>query len=139
MLVRLLYASRPIPSLSAEDLLLIQQQSQLNNPGHGITGLLCCSAGIFLQVLEGSRPAVNHLYGRISADPRHLEPTLLVYEEIRERRFERWGMGMIDLARLNPALLLKYSETATLDPYSVSGPVSMLLIEELASRASVIS
>jgi hypothetical protein len=138
MLVRLLYASRPIPSLGADDLLLIQQQSQLNNPNRGITGLLCCSSGVFLQVLEGSRLAVNHLYNRISADPRHLEPTLLVYEEIRERRFERWGMGIVDLARLNPALLLKYSETATLDPCAVSGPVSMLLIEELASRASVI-
>ena len=43
-----------------------------------------------------------------------------------------------NMARLNRALLLKYSETATLDPYSVSGAVSMALFEELVATASVV-
>ena len=42
------------------------------------------------------------------------------------------------MARLNPALLLKYSERATLDPYAVSGEVSMSLFEELVATASVV-
>jgi hypothetical protein len=33
--------------------------------------VLCYAGGIFLQVLEGGRGAVNALYNRIVADPRH--------------------------------------------------------------------
>ena len=39
---------------------------------------------------------------------------------------------------LNPALLLKYSESATLDPYAVSGAVSMALFQELMATASIV-
>jgi hypothetical protein len=38
-------------------------------PGLGITGVLCFSAGIFLQVLEGGRSAVNELYNHIVRRP----------------------------------------------------------------------
>jgi len=62
---------------------------------------------------------------------------LLSYEEISERSFACWSMGQVSLSRLNPALLMKYSETATLDPYSVSGEASMALFKELAATASV--
>ena len=59
------------------------------------------------------------------------------HEEIGERRFAGWAMGLIDLSRLNPALLLKYSEAAVLDPYALSGRVSMALFDELIATASV--
>jgi GTP cyclohydrolase I len=36
---------------------------------HGVTGVLCYADGIFLQVLEGGRGAVNALYNRIVARP----------------------------------------------------------------------
>jgi len=32
-----------------------------------------------------------------------------------ERRFGHWAMGHVHIAKVNAALLLKYSETATLD------------------------
>jgi hypothetical protein len=63
---------------------------------------------------------------------------VLLYEEIGERRFASWSMGQANMSRLNPSLLLKYSATATLDPYSVSGSVSLALFEELVATASVI-
>lgn len=137
MLVRLLYASRAAASVDADALSTILKQSKLNNPRVGVTGVLCFSGGIFLQVLEGGRSAVSRLYNRIAADARHTEVVLLSYEEIGERRFTGWAMGQVNLSRLNPALLLKYSETATLDPYAVSGAVSMALFEELVATASV--
>ena len=137
MLVRLLYASRAAASVDADALVAILKQSKANNPGLGVTGVLCFSGGIFLQVLEGGRSTVSRLYNRIASDPRHTEVVLLNYEEIGERRFAGWAMGQVNLARLNPALLLKYSETATLDPYTVSGAVSMALFEELVATASV--
>ena len=136
MLVRLLYASRAAASVDADALRTILKQSMANNPGLGVTGVLCFSGGLFLQVLEGGRANVNRLYNRIAADPRHTDVELLCYEEIGERRFAGWSMGQVNLARLNPALLLKYSETDALDPYSVSGQVSMALFEELVATAS---
>lgn len=138
MLVRLLYASRAVPAVSQDELLAILKKSKANNPALGITGVLCLSDGIFLQALEGGRGAVNRLYNRIVADPRHTDVQLLRYEEIGERRFAGWSMGQVNMARLNRALLLKYSETAALDPFAVSGTVSMALFEELVATASVV-
>ena len=138
MLVRLMYASRAAASVDQEELVAILRKSKANNPAIGVTGVLCYSEGVFLQVLEGGRSAVNRLYNRIASDPRHTQVELLSYAEIGERRFAGWSMGQVDMARLNPALLLKYSERATLDPYAVSGEVSMSLFEELVATASVV-
>ena len=139
MLVRLLYASRASSAPIAPDTMLaILRQSKTNNPVHGITGVLCCSQDIFLQVLEGGRSAVNKLYNRISADPRHKDVELLSYQQISERRFAGWSMGQVNLTRLNPGLLLKYSASASLDPYSVSGEVSLALLDELVATASIL-
>jgi hypothetical protein len=139
MLVRLMYASRAAESVNADELTAILKKSKENNPATGITGVLCfCfNANIFLQVLEGSRDAVSALYNRIAQDPRHRQVVLLSYEEIGERHFSSWSMGQVNMNRLNPALLLKYSERAVLDPYSVSGKASLALFNELVATASV--
>ena len=93
MLVRLMYASRAAAAVNHDELLAILRKSKVNNPRHGVTGVLCYSGGIFLQVLEGGRSAVNHLYNRIAA---------------------------------------------VLDPYAVSGEVSMALFQELMATASIV-
>ncbi len=139
MLVRLLYASRAAKNLDATGLASIVKQSKANNPKIGVTGVLCFSDGIFLQVLEGGRNAVSSIYNCIASDSRHTDVVILHYEEIMERHFAGWAMGEVNLSRLNPALLLKYSETATLDPYKVSGTVSMALFHELVATAAVMS
>ena len=138
MLVRLMYASRAVPAVDQEELIAILRKSKANNPSLGVTGVLCFSEGIFLQVLEGGRSAVNKLYNRIAGDSRHNDVTLLCYEEIGERSFAGWSMGQVNMSRLNPALLLKYSERPALDPYGVSGAVSMALFNELVATASVV-
>ena len=138
MLVRLMYASRAVPAVDQDELIAILKKSKANNPKAGITGVLCFSEGIFIQVLEGGRDAVNRLYNRIAADERHGDVVLLNYEEIAERRFAGWSMGQVNMSRLNPALLLRYSECARLDPYSVSGKVTAALFDELVATAAVI-
>ena len=138
MLVRLMYASRAEAAVNQEALVAILRKSKANNPAAGITGVLCFSEGIFLQALEGGRSAVNQLYNRIVGDPRHGQVELLCYEEIGERRFAGWSMGQVNMGRLNPGLLLKYSERPTLDPYAVSGAVSMALFHELMATASIV-
>ena len=63
---------------------------------------------------------------------------LLHYEEIAERRFAGWSMGQVNLQRLNPGLVLKYSETAKLDPYRMSGRALMALFHELVSSGAIV-
>ncbi|MEW6466820.1 BLUF domain-containing protein [Tibeticola sp.] len=137
MLVRLLYASRAVDPSPAviEDILA---QSRQFNPTCGITGILVYGGGIFLQALEGGRAAVNELYGHIVRDARHKDVVLLHYDEITERRFGGWTMGQVNVARVNTSLLLKYAERAELDPYAVSGRVSLALLEELMATASIV-
>ncbi|MDL2336259.1 MAG: BLUF domain-containing protein [Pseudomonadota bacterium] len=138
MLVRLMYASRAADSVNQNELVSILKKSKANNPDIGVTGVLCFSAGIFLQVLEGGRSPVSALYNRIANDPRHHDVVLLSYEEVEERHFAGWSMGRANLSRLNPALVMKYSETALLNPYAVSGKMSMSLFNELVASAAII-
>ncbi len=137
MLVRLLYASRAVDA-GPETIENILSQSRQFNPTGGITGILCYGGGIFLQAIEGGRAAVSELYAHIQKDPRHKDVVLLHYQEISERRYSGWTMGQVDVTRVNTSILLKYSERAELDPYSVSGTVSMALLEELMATASII-
>ena len=136
MLVRLLYASRAIDAASAK-IEEILAQSRQGNPGLGITGILCYGGGIFLQAIEGGRNAVSELYGHIQRDPRHKDVILLHYEEISERRFSGWTMGQVNMSKINASILLKYAEKPELDPYNVSGKVSLALLEELMATASI--
>ena len=138
MLVRLMYVSRALEAVRPETLNAILRKSTHDNPGAGVTGVLCFSGEIFLQVLEGGRSQISKLYNRITQDPRHTDVVLLSYEEIEERSFAGWSMGQVNMGRLNPALLLKYAEAAVLDPYAVSGKVSMALLNELVATASVL-
>lgn len=141
MLVRLMYASRTAADLDAEALSAILRQCKDHNPAEGITGLLChCpTSGIFMQALEGGRSAVNQLYLKIARDPRHTDVELLHYSQIAERRFASWSMGMVNMSRLNPALLLKYSSTPMLDPYRMPGSASLALFDELVATASIMA
>jgi hypothetical protein len=139
MLVRLLYGSRRATPLSEPVEDAIQARSQKYNPEHGITGILCYNDTLFLQVLEGGRDEVCELYNAIAADKRHTHVRILCYEEITERRFGGWTMGQVNVAKVNPSLLLKYAERAELDPFSGPGRASMALLEELIATASVVS
>ena len=141
MLVRLLYASRASGEVDDALIASIVERSQKYNVEHGITGILCTDTHtkVFLQVLEGSRPAVNTLYGSIVRDPRHRDITLLDYAEITERRFASWRMGNVNLNRVNLGSILRFSENAVLDPFSMSGQSAFALLEELTATAAIVS
>ncbi len=138
MLVRLLYVSRAQSPEVANTTQSILDSARKYNIANGITGILCFGGGLYLQAVEGGRTQVNELYGHIVRDPRHRDVVLLDYQEISERRFGGWTMGQVNLAKLNTSIVLKYSEKPELDPYSVSGTVSLALLEELMLTASII-
>ena len=136
MLVRLLYCSRAVDT-SPDAIEAILTQSRQHNPEMGITGILCYGGGIFLQAIEGGRMQVSDLFGHIQKDVRHKDVALLHYEEIFERRFGGWSMGQVNVSKVNHSILLKYSEKPELDPYAVSGLVSLALLEDLMATAAI--
>ena len=136
MLVRLLYCSRAVDT-SPDAIESILAQSRQHNPVSGITGILCYGGGIFLQAIEGGRMQVSELFGHIGKDARHKDVALLSFEEIFERRFGGWSMGQVNISKVNQSILLKYSEKAELDPYAVSGKVSLALLEDLMATANI--
>ena len=137
MLVRLLYASRAVDN-SPEAVEAILAQARAHKTSCGISGILCYGAGTFRQAIEGGRTAISELYGHIQRDARHKDVVLLHYEEISERRFGGWTMGQVNLSKLNASTLLKYSEKPELNPYAVSGKVSLALLEELMATAAIV-
>ena len=139
MIVRCLYASRAAAPLKPAVIEGILEQSRTQNPPRGITGILCYSGDVFIQVLEGGRDEVCGLFNAIVRDARHTHVRLLAYDEIRERKFSNWTMGHVDLSRINPGLLLKYHEKAVLNPFACSGDATMALLDELVASASIIS
>ena len=141
MLVRLLYASRATEEPDAALLKSILARSQAQNLEHGITGLLCTypEGRVFLQALEGERGEVNRLYQNIVRDRRHEKVTLLHYAEIEERCFSSWRMGRVDLKKVNLSTILRFSEKAELDPFTMTGAGAMALLEELAATAAIVS
>ncbi len=141
MLVRLVYASRATGPIDEALVGSILEASRRNNSARGITGILCThpESGVFLQALEGGREAVNALYGTLLQDPRHGDITLLAYDEIDERRFASWRMGIVDLNKVNRSSVLRYSETVALDPFSMDGTRALGLLEELTEGAAILS
>jgi hypothetical protein len=139
MLVRFLYASRPSGPLTRQQIDLILEQSRRNNPRAGVTGILCYTTELFIQVLEGGRDEVCKLFNGIISDDRHLDVRILVFEEISERRFSNWTMGQVDISKINAGLLLKYFKKADLDPFDASGHATMALIQELVATAAIVS
>ena len=136
MLIQLTYASRTSKTLVPEDLKDILAASQRNNARVGVTGALCLANGIFLQQLEGDRTAVSLLYHRILLDPRHRDPAILDFSEIVARKFTQWSMGSLSSLESNRAIYLKYSRSASFDPYTMSPTALRAFFDEVMNNAA---
>ena len=139
MLVRCLYASHVAKPLTPSLLDSILEQSCKNNPILGVTGLLCFTKNIFVQIIEGGRDEVNQLFLAIARDDRHREVRLLAFDEVSQRRFSNWTMGQVDIDSINVALILKYTEKPELNPFACSGQATMALLDDLVATGSVLS
>jgi hypothetical protein len=127
MLVRLLYVSKEIasqPSKFAESNI---EKFRKRNQANEISGVLCSGEGVFLQVLEGERSAVNKLYVDICMDQRHADIELLHYEEVKERAFHAWSMDYIPMATLCEMIKIQNPD---FDPYLSSGKLAINCVIE---------
>ena len=136
MLIQLTYASRTSKILAPGDLKAILEASQRNNARVGVTGALCLANGIFLQQLEGDRSAVSLLYHRILLDPRHRDPAILDFSEITSRKFTQWSMGSLASLESNRSIYLKYSRSASFDPYTMSPTTMRAFFDEIMQNAA---
>ncbi len=130
MHVRLLYVSRAVGPQTTTVTASILLTARRHNRANGITGVLCNGQGLYLQVLEGERNAVNALYAHIVADPRHTDVVLLHLAETTQRRYPDWSMAHVSLAADDPMIAMKHPE---FDPYSASGAVVLGLVEDLVA------
>ena len=128
MQVRILYVSRAVGPQTTTVTASILAKAQARNTADGIGGVLCQGQGLYLQVLEGERGAVNRLYARIVADPRHTDVEMLRLEEVTQLRFANWSMALVELSASDPMVSLKHPE---FDPYSAPGATVMTMVDEL--------
>jgi hypothetical protein len=74
---------------------LTQMAANLNRMDH-ITGMLMQADGVFVQLIEGPREAVNHLWARILHDPRHHAIVQLYHRrEVESRACSGWDMRYV--------------------------------------------
>jgi len=96
-MLSLVYVSTSVKPLNDEELLDILKISRENNSSKDVTGLLLYKGGNFMQVLEGPDEAVEALYEKIKADPRHKDVNVLSREQISARQFPTWEMAFQNL------------------------------------------
>lgn len=145
-LIRLVYASRSTFTRSANHQGLdpgvarILAKSRKNNMQRQIVGGLLFGDGCFLQCLEGEAQAVQALYIKIEADPRHRDVTVLSQRPIAQRSFAAWSMKYVPGEQALSALLRHWG-MARFDPYSLSPDrlaAAVSLMQDVAEGADTL-
>ncbi len=128
-LYRLAYASLVNKKLNKMDLREILSRSVNNNMRDNIGGALLFNAGTFLQVLEGSRAALNVTYRRIAADDRHERVDLIGLEPIKERMFSSWSMALIEDNESAKKVMMKFcgADKPVIDNLNLDDVCAMML------------
>lgn len=80
------------------------------NQTQGITGLLLYNDEAFIQVIEGRKGIIDHVFKLISQDARHSNIVKLLEEPIEKRAFPDWSMGFRKLDRTNNTKIVGYSD-----------------------------
>jgi hypothetical protein len=94
-LYHLIYQSQALTPFGPVELAALLHRGRAHNRAHGITGLLVhTDDGRFVQVLEGPKTAVRHLfYHVILSDTRHFHCHVLSEGLCFRRAFSDWTMG----------------------------------------------
>ena len=104
---RIKYVSRFAQPFRPSELEELGKQAADKNKSLDITGILMTSGGLFYQVLEGPRDAVDEIFGYIRNDPRHTDVLVLsIEEDASERLFPDWSMETFNLDAMAHVRLL---------------------------------
>jgi hypothetical protein len=130
-LTRIVYCSELVKHIGSDEINDILEVSRANNAKQSVSGVLLFNSDYFLQCLEGSRAAVNHIYSRICCDARHHNAQLLAYGEISQRLFSAWSMAYVPWTESIRTTLTQYSIGTEFNPYQMSAESIVKLLEEL--------
>lgn len=135
-LIRLVYVSRSTftsvpnhPGLNP-DVARILAKSRKNNARLQVVGGLLFGDGNFLQCLEGEVEVVEALYGRIEADPRHRDVTMLARQRIEQRSFGTWSMKYVP-GEQSLAQLMRGWGMSHFDPYQLSPQQTQVAVQHM--------
>jgi hypothetical protein len=104
-LYNLVYCSRATDEMSERELASLMRVAKAKNRKRDITGLLVHSHGMFLQVLEGPREAVEELMRELYCDGRHDGIIRLQsLEDVRERLYPGWTMQLVEPGQIREIL-----------------------------------
>ena len=92
---RLIYSSEATRDLPMPELERMLAQSRARNTMRDVTGVLVFVDGVFMQILEGEREAVDALMERIRRDERHRNLKVFHEETLAQRTFGAWRMAFV--------------------------------------------
>ncbi len=93
--------------LAPGEIFRIHEQGERNNAQNGLTGMLLFSRSYFLQILEGEREQLTQTFTVIAADQRHRRVSLLNVDDIADRTYPDWSMGLLDAASPSVQVVLQ--------------------------------
>lgn len=134
---QLVYSSTAVRRLDRDELTCLVERARSHNGDHGITGMLLCSEGRFLQLLEGEEDEVRQLYAAICADARHRDVTTLSETRRLRRQFPTWTMAFRDLGEdpiIEPGYAALFEDAVERVPWAVDALVSRLRPSRPAGR-----
>ncbi len=102
MLSTLIYRSRAVTSMNAQDLTDLLMPARARNAALQVTGILLFDGVHFVQLLEGPDEAVNLIFDAIRRDDAHKNVVLLMQDHGPNRRFGGDAMALLDLRALDP-------------------------------------
>ncbi|WP_207420125.1 BLUF domain-containing protein [Desertivirga brevis] len=89
----LIYSSIPSRALDVKETNKLLDSSVKTNKRHNVTGTLLMLDEMYVQLIEGSKGAIDQLYMNIRLDRRHMFVQKLKDGYVEERYFQDWAMG----------------------------------------------
>lgn len=83
----------------------ILDEARAGNARDHVTGVLTCVGSRFVQIIEGSEPAIDGLLARLGKDVRHTDLEVIERRVVGARLFGDWDMVSPRLAPLEVASL----------------------------------
>ena len=115
----LTYTSLARLDLGPDDLEAIHRTARELNALDGITGLLVFNGTHFLQIVEGSQPAIDDLLSRLRRDTRHTGIEVRDERSVSARSFPDWTMELVRVSssyfEAKDAIQDRVPETVTVD------------------------
>ncbi|MBC8083095.1 MAG: BLUF domain-containing protein [Hymenobacter sp.] len=135
----IVYLSSVVGVMVERELKELLLKSRANNTRRRITGMLLCSGGNMMQVLEGDQEEVTALYRIIEGDLRHTRIVKLSDGQIPRRTFPDWSMGFTtaspeDFERLMGYFNPQQADFLAVHPAQPSDEVIELLREFCVGR-----